>query len=590
MIKLYPYQKTAVKFATQHKKAFIEAPTGSGKSIMIGALVEKYAKEGKKVIVSTSTNQLALELLNVLKEKFNLKQVDIAVGKSNYIDIDNINLGEISKIINAQDFIQELSALITNFEINKNEDFLIDVFLEKFDIDEATKNLLIRYLKTENDKDYIKKFPELQISVTNHYYLLYQLLHKKNNFNENYVFILDEVHQISEAMETIFTYNFSLFRFKYLLNDFIEELKKTDFRGKKILLKKSLKTLKKVNLLFNNYTNKKLVGLSFSGKEKHLKIINQLIKHIALNTENIELFQKIQQVKKIPNYKVQKLLIEEWNELREIATVDKKEITLYYSPAKGYPSLSTIKGNIYGKLVSIWKKMHNVKALSATLSVPNDEEYFKKKLAIKENTQYYKMSPVFKKKQIEYLLIDETFPIPNTTEDSVDATWIKSIGDFILSTFEEKNSLILMGGFLEVDALYDYLKSKTNNIPLLKADKNRSTYNIIKDFKEQGGILIGTRNYGIGIDLKGSALEKLYIAKLPYPVLGTKKWLDLMEKSNKMSFLLSKKEMLLNLKQGVGRLIRTDKDKGDLYILDSRLNRRAYIRQDIVSLIKNSFK
>ena len=47
--------------------------------------------------------------------------------------------------------------------------------------------------------------------------------------------------------------------------------------------------------------------------------------------------------------------------------------------------------------------------------------------------------------------------------------------------------------------------------------------------------------------------------------------------------------MLLNLRQWIGRLIRTPEDKGDLYILDSIVN-KGNLKQKVEKLIKESFK
>jgi Rad3-related DNA helicase len=80
---------------------------------------------------------------------------------------------------------------------------------------------------------------------------------------------------------------------------------------------------------------------------------------------------------------------------------------------------------------------------------------------------------------------------------------------------------------------------------------------------------------------------------LPYPVIGNKKWIEMMRqdklKGTNMSHFLMINEMLLNLKQWIGRLIRTSNDKGDLYILDSRVN-KINIKSKVEKLIINSFR
>ena len=89
----------------------------------------------------------------------------------------------------------------------------------------------------------------------------------------------------------------------------------------------------------------------------------------------------------------------------------------------------------------------------------------------------------------------------------------------------------------------------------------------------------------MGIDLKGKELEKLYIGKLPYPVLGLK-YLFMQENGIK-TYPLMVNGMLFNLKQWKGRLIRTTEDKGDVYILDSRMYKKDSILKRVKDVIEN---
>ena len=74
-----------------------------------------------------------------------------------------------------------------------------------------------------------------------------------------------------------------------------------------------------------------------------------------------------------------------------------------------------------------------------------------------------------------------------------------------------------------------------------------------------------------GIDIKGKALLNLIIARLPFPVVD-----PIMEyKKSKYKNGFNKvyiSEMLIKLKQGIGRLIRSETDKGIVCILDSRMD------------------
>jgi len=92
----------------------------------------------------------------------------------------------------------------------------------------------------------------------------------------------------------------------------------------------------------------------------------------------------------------------------------------------------------------------------------------------------------------------------------------------------------------------------------------------IRNFIKMGGILVATRNYGTGISLNGKLLEVLYIAKLPYPIVTSKKWLDLKEKGTALFWLYFNNEMFTQLRQYFGRLQRTSDDFGEIHLMDAR--------------------
>ena len=85
--------------------------------------------------------------------------------------------------------------------------------------------------------------------------------------------------------------------------------------------------------------------------------------------------------------------------------------------------------------------------------------------------------------------------------------------------------------------------------------------------------MLGTGTYWEGINIEGEALSQVIIFKLPFPVPD-----PIIE--YKMSMAKDKirdvavPEMIIKLKQGAGRLIRSSTDKGIVSILDPRAGRK----------------
>jgi Rad3-related DNA helicase len=183
------------------------------------------------------------------------------------------------------------------------------------------------------------------------------------------------------------------------------------------------------------------------------------------------------------------------------------------------------------------------------------------------------MPSIFKKEQADIFICRKNYPAPvikKGKETTINPKWAEDSAMVVMKTCCGENALVLTGSFEEVNLLADNLTARgAGNV--IAAEKIKSPYQKVREFKEKGGILIGTRNYGTGLDLPGRELTKLYITKLPFPVMNSKRFLDLREKDNNRGFFVSKREMILNLRQYIGRLIRTSLDKGEIYILDSRI-------------------
>ncbi len=104
---------------------------------------------------------------------------------------------------------------------------------------------------------------------------------------------------------------------------------------------------------------------------------------------------------------------------------------------------------------------------------------------------------------------------------------------------------------------------------------------LLEQFRRSGnGILIGSQSFWEGIDVRGEALSLVVIDKLPFappddPVLAAR--INAMEKLGKNGFVHHQlPEAIINLKQGAGRLIRDESDRGVLMLCDPRILSKPY--------------
>ncbi|MBB3345114.1 ATP-dependent DNA helicase [Luteimonas sp. RC10] len=104
---------------------------------------------------------------------------------------------------------------------------------------------------------------------------------------------------------------------------------------------------------------------------------------------------------------------------------------------------------------------------------------------------------------------------------------------------------------------------------------------LLQRFRESGnGVLLGAASFREGVDVAGDALSVVVIDKLPFaapddPVFEAR--LDAIRRAGGNPFRDEQlPQAVIALKQGVGRLIRTEADRGVLVLCDPRLLGRGY--------------
>jgi len=112
---------------------------------------------------------------------------------------------------------------------------------------------------------------------------------------------------------------------------------------------------------------------------------------------------------------------------------------------------------------------------------------------------------------------------------------------------------------------------------------------LLERFRAAGNaVLLGTGSFWEGVDVRGEALSCVIIDKLPFaspddPVLRARA--AAMEQAGRSPFMeFQLPEAVIALKQGVGRLIRDEHDRGVLMLCDPRLFGKGYGRLFLASV------
>jgi len=216
---------------------------------------------------------------------------------------------------------------------------------------------------------------------------------------------------------------------------------------------------------------------------------------------------------------------------------------------------------------------------SATLAVGSNFSHYCGELGLAEADTAVWGSP-FDYERNALLYAPQDMPDPNSAmyqEAVTEAAWpaIRASGGkaFVLCT-----SLRAMRRIREL--LQEKLQSEGLDLPLLMQGEGSKT-ELLERFRFLGNaILVASQSFWEGVDVRGEALSLVVIDKLPFappddPVLSAR--IDRLRAAGRNPFMeYQLPRAVISMKQGSGRLIRDEDDRGVLMICDPRLIGKPY--------------
>ena len=213
---------------------------------------------------------------------------------------------------------------------------------------------------------------------------------------------------------------------------------------------------------------------------------------------------------------------------------------------------------------------------SATLAISGSFAHFQAKVGLDETDGCVAPSPFDYPRQA-LLYLPQDLPDPNdpTFGDAairrvIALTRHSGGGAFVLCT--SHRMLQLLGAALRQQTAFDIL-----------VQGSAPKHHLVERFKAAGdAILVGTMSFWRGVDVPGRCLRLVIIDKLPFASPGdpvVKAQIDHIETQGRSAFgsyQLPRASLLL--RQGFGRLIRSQSDRGVVAILDGRITQKGYGR------------
>ena len=576
----------------------VEAQVGIGKSfgyLIPGILISKNTK--KPLIVTTSSIQLTEQLVNDIQkvEEILHISVDCIVGKgvTNYPCFKEIHRKNLSKL-NLMEALDIANKGLTKQTVRETN-------LKWNQI--STNNCIMSKCHYKNECAYFKMRNKLKegnryirlneykpkVIIVNQDMLMMNF--KKLTFGkESLIYddpcmlIVDEVHNLEEKQRANMTKTINS---KTVINKIKEGANRVGSRSrylKNIKMIEDWFNLQKDSAKSEIYKN----GNCLSTGRVDIKPVShhQMAKLISMTKEIVEEFD----VNNIVVFKQSSLVSNEQLEIannlltlfKNLQNNSDKYIFWTEITKQDQIDISFCPNNIAETLrKTVFSTSYPVVCLSATITNKtnndNSYEYIKEIIGFKGYEEDIKYNDFPYKESRLYIP-------PNLPKfDKRDVKYYEEIGKHIfeLASQNKGGTLILFTAKDDIDGVYNDLSKRKFNKTIYVDDGSKSQNEIIESFKKTKGVILGTGVFWEGIDLKNELLTLLVIVRLPFPTIDpiTKYKITKLNDSNEAVIV---PEMIIKLKQGVGRLVRTKQDKGLLVLLDSRMNKPIYKNKEAV--------
>ncbi|MCB5161838.1 ATP-dependent DNA helicase DinG [Marinomonas algarum] len=235
----------------------------------------------------------------------------------------------------------------------------------------------------------------------------------------------------------------------------------------------------------------------------------------------------------------------------------------------------------------LWDKCFGAVVTSATLTALNQFHRFNMRSGVPKDSEYLRVLSPFDFQGKGVLVIPDMENEPNRVEQHT-AEIVSYLNQHVNV---EQGSLVLFSSRRQMEEVGQSLKASLKEILLMQGEQSKRVIldsHRAKIDDKKGSLLFGLASFAEGVDLPGDYLTAVYIAKIPFavpddPVEATlAEWIQ--KRGGNPFMEITIPDASLRLVQATGRLLRSEKDAGEIHILDKRLRTKRYGPQLINSL------
>jgi len=564
----------------------VEAGTGTGKTF---AYLAPALKSKGKTIISTGSKALQEQLYHrdlpvLVKALGAAKKTALLKGRANYLCTYRLTQHVAHVPTDDPDVMHQL-AMVAKFASETHSGDLADCI----GIEEDAK--VLPYVSSTADNCLGKECPDFQecyirkarlkagdadVVVINHHLFFADMAVKESGFAELMpnadAYIFDEAHQLSEIASDYFGETMSTKKLVDLINDL-----RAIYRAE---IPDMLQLGKSLNKLETSVADLRLqFGVDGSRGDWREKLSNKLICS-ALHRVISDL-EFVYQVLKLCLERSDKIehpferVLAFKGQLERVFDTAQTGFSYWYETTRRYLTINITPLNVSAKFALMMKESGSGFVFtSATLSVDNELSHFNASLGLKPKQSMMVDSPFDYENQA--LLCLPRY-LPQSHEDNMPHAIVKLTLELIKSA--KGRCFVLFTSYRMMHLVAEGLTTQMDYPVYMQGQMSKRI--ILEKFTRHGNaVLLGTASFWEGVDVRGSTLSCVIIDKLPFaapddPLLQAKMQDCQMQGKDPFAHI-QLPQAVIALKQGVGRLIRDNKDKGVLVICDNRLVTRQY--------------
>ena len=231
---------------------------------------------------------------------------------------------------------------------------------------------------------------------------------------------------------------------------------------------------------------------------------------------------------------------------------------------------------------AIWQKKETVVMTGATLRTGDDFSYLRDRLYA-EDVEGVVLGSPYDYKESVLVYIPDDLPMPN--ESGYQRAVERGIVELAAGLNGRVMALFTSYAQLRETAANISARLALGNIVVYDQATGGSRESLLENFKStEKAVLLGTKSFWEGVDIPGPDLSALVIVRLPFAVPSEPVFAARSATYSNAFDQYAVPDAILRFRQGFGRLIRSQSDRGVVAIFDSRIIHKSYGKRFLESL------